>query len=286
MTPLILAGLLAALTDATPLPTLAPQDIRTQVAALAPEARQALLSDAYEKKVTLQMSDEQLAAMMDAMGAEVRLNTAFAFLAKHNTYEVIVTKQERIDGKLNEGQEVDRTLVRIREKPKAVYMKWLKGGRHVGQELIFDAVTTPKQFRVRPDGVFGVLAYNIDLDSRLAHEESIHLPGDYGFGGLLGFLNQDRIKLEKAGLPTAPVSQKSAVHRGIKCWENVYLTPGRPAYSADKARFLYDLTSGQPLFAEVYDKNGVLWERYDYEEVRWAPLPANAFDKKNPAYDF
>ena len=60
-----------------------------------------------------------------------------------------------------------------------------------------------------------------------------------------------------------------------------------PRYYGSRVAFYLGKDDGLPVKAEIWDRNGKLYERYEYPEIkRNVGLTAKDFDPKNSAYNF
>ena len=261
-----------------------PAALQAFFAKQSPADKKTILTAMGHKNIAVKMSDEQISALYTGVGSDHLLNATRAFLSENPTYETVLLKQERINGTLNAIP--DRMLIRFREKPLAIYIKWLDKGRHVGQEVIYDSSKDPRRIKAHAGGWLNILAVNLTLDSGIVHAETRHDLTELGFGTLIGHLAADRALLAQNGLSTSPVIERSVMHKGKRYWENVYETPGPPKYYTARARFLFDLQTGVPMLTEIFDQQGVLQERMEYESVNWINLGDETFDPANPAYRF
>lgn len=278
------ALLAASITDVTQLPMQPPASLQAFFAKQSPAAKQSLLKEMGQHGIALKMSDEQISALYIGVGSDNLLKATSLFLSENPTYETVLLKQERIKGKVNAVP--DRMLIRFREKPLAIYIKWLDKGRHVGQEVIYDSSKDPKALKAHGGGWLNLITVNLTLDSGIVHAETRHYLTELGFGTLIAHLKSDRALLAKNGLSTAPVIERSVMHKGKRYWENVFETPGPPVYYAARARFLFDLETGVPMLTEIFDHQGQLQERMEYESVKWIKLDDKTFEPANPEYRF
>lgn len=279
-----LALLAAPVTDVTALPALAPEALHARVAAQTHDEKIAMLAAMKDAGLAAKLTDAQIAALYTGVGTDVILDATSRWLAMHNTYSFIMRKQERIRGKLNETP--DRMRVRYRETPKAVYAGWIEGGRHVGQEVLYDAAKRKDHLRAHAGGWLNIITVSLSINSGIVKRETNHTIDEMGFKRIVDNLVQDRAKLLADGRSIAPVSERSVVYEGTKYWENVYETPGPPRYYAKKARLLFDLDTGLPRLLEIFDADEQLLERIFFEEIDWRPLDGDAFSEENPAYKF
>lgn len=282
---LLLTGLLAApITDVTHLPALPAEELRERIARQSREQKLEMLAKIKALRIAPKLSDAQISALYTGVGPDVLLDATTQWLAMNNTYEFIMRKQERVNGKLNETP--DRMRVRYREHPKAVYAGWIEGGRHVGQEVLYDAAKDPGRLRAHAGGWLNLITVSLSIHSGIVKRETNHTIDEMGFKRIIDNLKSDRDRLIGDGLSIEPRSARSVVFEGVKYWENVFETPGPPRYYSKRARILFDLETGVPRLLEIYDPQGELLERIVFEQVTWAPLGDEVFSEDHPDYRF
>lgn len=91
--------------------------------------------------------------------------------SKVTDYTAVMHKQERINGRLGDGQEIE---LKLRHEPFSVYMKWTSGDR--GRQLIYVDGQNDGNMLVQPGGIKGRLTGVMSLDptGTLAMSESRH----------------------------------------------------------------------------------------------------------------
>ncbi len=281
---ILVVAFFSALTQPTGLLQLSGPEIRAILTGYDEAAKLELLREVGEKGIALDMTDEQITGLYEGAGPEVLIKASKAWLVENNTYEFIMLKQELVRGQWNETP--DRMLVKFREKPRAVYAKWLEGGRRPGQEVIFNELKDPENLRAHAGGWLNLITVTLSLNSAIVKRDTNHTLDEMGFLELMRHLDDDRIKLEKRGLSVAPVSSRSVTYKGKRYWENVYETPGPPDFYTARARLLFDLQYAVPRLVEVFDTNGKLIERIEYEMTRWVKLDDSHFEENHPDYNF
>jgi hypothetical protein len=79
--------------------------------------------------------------------------------SKVTDYTAVMHKQERINGRLGAGQEIE---LKLRHEPFSVYMKWTSGDR--GRQLIYVEGQNDGNMLVQPGGIKGRLTGVMSLD--------------------------------------------------------------------------------------------------------------------------
>jgi hypothetical protein len=197
---------------------------------------------------------------------DLLLAGAEAKLDKLKTYQVRISRQERVGGQLQPQEEI---LLSIRRDPKAVRLEWTDGASK-GREVIYSAKLDPRMIFVHHPGAAVVLpAMKIPVDSPLITKNSRHKITDAGFETIVenmlkarGDAQDDQrggALLQYKGLKTPDGFDRRCHHfvRRSKTGEtwNVYL----------------DSQSMLPRLVLAEDSRGELLERYVYHEVRENP---------------
>jgi hypothetical protein len=159
--------------------------------------------------------------------------------AKIPDYTCTLFKQERIGGRLNDGQTID---MKIRHEPFSVYMKWLSGDR--GRQLIYVDGLNEGRMLVQPGGIKGRLTGVLHLEPE----------------GTLA-MSESRYPIMKAGLLELARSileyQVRDIERGtgFRCELRDHQEfEGRPCY-------LYQIECEGPEFCDVYRKSIVFIDK-------------------------
>jgi len=204
------------------------------------------------------------------------LAQAQAKLEALKTYQVKISRQERVQGRLQPEEDI---LLSIRSEPKAVRLEW-SNGPSKGREVIYSSTLDRGMIFVHQPGAAMVLpSMKIPVDSPLVTRNSRHSITDAGFDTILenmrgskgaaGNNQSERAELVYLGLETPKGLDRSCHHfvrRSVsgESW-NVYL----------------DSRSMLPRLVVAEDSNGDLIERYVYNEVRENPTDlasAGAFE--------
>ncbi len=211
-------------------------------------AERAQLPRAEQERLLRRASSEELLAggreSVDALG----------------TYEVLLSKRERIGGKLQDLQL--RRLV-VREHPFAVRVVAEQGGT-LGRRVLFDSVRDPRHLLVREPGVLGWLGWiHIGLDDPRIFKSTNHPVTDIGFGAML---RQEARDLEQ-GKPFGGYlrTDEGWNERGHYCLR--FDAPRRAGkLYASRSRVCVDPASWLPLEMTVWDEHGLL-ETYEFSQL-------------------
>jgi outer membrane lipoprotein-sorting protein len=191
--------------------------------------------------------------------------------------------QERIERELRPEQEM---LLKFK-KPLKVYLRWLTG-KHEGRQALYPAGSGGRELLVRLPLLVGAITVSLDPQSPRAKKDGRHAITDVGIGRLLELiadnaahgLPRDELTVEPGGPQTTfdRPTQRYTLH-----------------FPADPAKRYYCMTAiidvdeqyQLPIYAEIFDWQGDLIERYGYRDLRLNPGLTDAdFDPQNTAYGF
>lgn len=207
-------------------------------------------------------------------------------------YEARFFKQERIDGVLNEDEEIDLKLAHV---PFRVYMKWRSG--EVGQQALYIDGEYDNQVLVQPGGLKGRLAGTLKMDPR---DERAMACSRYPITNL-GMVELARlvkaVLMQDLEANAAMSSQfiEDAEYEGRPCYRYLatYKTP-QPGHPYRKVEMCIDKEFEVPVLVRTHgwDENGSpapdedsLLECYRYHEVEvYDEVPEKDFDPKNRKY--
>jgi len=199
-------------------------------------------------------------------------------------YTSIMYKQERLGNKL---QDVEKILVKFREKPKGIYMKWLDGPWK-GRELVYsDKALGVGKVRVRESGILGIIPVTLPVDSEIAKRGSNHMVTEIGLKNLLDMIEFDYRK-------AAPKGELTRKNHGIVDVDGHKVFKQESILSKDKSKGYYcyrmihyiDYLRSLEIQAEVFNWDNELQESYLYTQIKLnAGLTDRDFDPSNPDYD-
>jgi outer membrane lipoprotein-sorting protein len=203
--------------------------------------------------------------------------------AQIDHYAATFLMQERIDGELHPEQ----WLALKFKKPFKVYLRWMKG-KNEGRQALYPAGLDGNELWVRVPMLVRAVTITLDPQSPRARKGGRHAITDVGIGRLLDFISENaqrglqrgELTIEEGGLRTTfdrPV-QRYTLH-----------LPNNPTkgYYCMAAILDVDRDYRLPIYAEIYDWDGRLVERYGYLDLRLNPgLTDEDFDPKNPDYGF
>ncbi len=198
-------------------------------------------------------------------------------------YTCIYYKQERLGDKL---QGVETILLKYREKPKAIYMKWLDGPWK-GREMLYNETLSQDKVRVRESGFLGVIPIWIHYMSPIAMRGTNHPAVEVG----LKFMLELNLREYKKAFANKELARKNHGiqmvdgHR-VFAMENI-MTKNNPAakYYCHRVIQYMDYQRGLEPKAEVFNFNDQLKESFTYTKIKInAGLTDRDFDPENPEY--
>jgi len=222
--------------------------------------------------------------------AILNLNPDWVFLeiglrryAELKDYTCIYYKQERLGDEL---QGVETILLKYREKPKAIYMKWLDGPWK-GREMIYNETLSQDKVRVRESGFLGVIPIWIHYTSPIAMRGTNHPAIEVGLKFMLE-LNLREYKKAFANKELARKNHGIQTVDGHKVFvmENI-MTRNNPQarYYCHRVKQYMDYQRALEPKAEVFNWDNELQESFIYTKIKLnAGLTDKDFDPNNPEY--
>ncbi len=238
------------------------------------------------KKLFSSMSLDRVQVILDATEDWVLIETGKRKYKQINTYTCILYKIERIDGEL-QGEE--KILLKYREKPKAIYMKWLPhpSSPWVGREALYnERILGAGKVRVREKGILGVIPVTLPIDSEIAKRGTNHVITETGLKYLLDLIEENYRKAN----PNGDVEDKNY---GIVDVDGHKVYKRENILSRDKSKGYYcyrlmnyiDFTRSLEIKAETWNHDNEYSESYLYTQIQINPdLTENDFDPENPDY--
>ncbi|MEI6003063.1 DUF1571 domain-containing protein [Paraburkholderia bengalensis] len=242
------------------------------------------LRNAAQSGTLEQMDDAQLVALFEAFDPLTVPRYIEEGPNGYPSYEFTMLRQERIRGVW--PRRPDHMLVRLTRDPLRIYAKWLPGGPHAGQEMIYDETRRPDQMYGHLGGIFNIVPMWASVNGVLARSQSNHQVRDLGIEFIARqFLDEGR-KFAAVGI-THPAQIEVKTLDGVRVIAFTYETPtGQPEYYAKKEVLGLDLRHPYFRTAESYDNDGQPFERIVFLTITPKTFDDMAFDPKNPAYRF
>lgn len=223
-----------------------------RLAGLSDEARRAEISS---------LAPAERFAVLEQVPAgdlvEIGKNAARAL----QTYSTKLTKQERIDGELQDPQ---AAMVWFQPSPLALRVEFIEGSPK-GRRLLYNSSLRTDELRAREAGFLGIAgAIWVGVNSSLTRGDSNHPITDIGFGALMDLIGKDFSTAASAGGHARTNEGPDA--KGLYCI--LFTAPKDVAgLYATSARLCIDPVLGLPMRTEITDTKGFL-ERYIYSDVK------------------
>ena len=255
-----------------------------QVGSLPVERQIAWLNHAAQSGDLEKLSDAQLVELFQSLAPDTLPRYLEAGSARYREYEFRTFGQQRIKGVWQD--EPAHLLVRYRQDPRQVYVKWLADGRNAGQEMIYDETKNPKQLYAHQGGTFSFVSIWTPIDSGRALAQSRHTVRELNIGYVTNLYLSELKKYHAAGIDK-PSKVEVSTESGERVVAFTWETPtGQPQFYAKKVRLGLDLR--HPFFrtSEACDNSGELFEKFTFADVTPKHFDDSAFDPKNPQYRF
>ncbi|MEZ0605793.1 DUF1571 domain-containing protein [Paraburkholderia sp. IW21] len=256
----------------------------TQVSSLPVERQIVWLSWAARSGELERLDDGQLIELFRALAPDTLPRYVQTGSARYQEYEFQTFSQQRVKGKWQ--TEPAHMLVRYRQKPRQVYVKWLADGRNAGQEMIYDEKKDPDRFYAHPGGILNLVSLWVPINGARVKAQSNHTVRELGIDHVTDLFLAELKKYRAAG-----VEQPSKIEvlndHGARIVAFTWETPnGRPDFYAKKERLGLDLR--QPFFrtSEAWDNDLELFEKFSFTDVTPKRFDDSVFDAKNPEYRF
>ena len=200
-----------------------------------------------------------------------------------NDYVGVFHKQERMDGKLNEGE----TALFKFQKPFKVYMKFT-GGPSTGTEALYAEGSYENKLLVRRGGILGIMTLSLDPRGSLAMSRNRHPVTELGFGFLLAEFRRNIEPAIRSGeLEIMRLTDETFNERPATVVEGRFLSHGGRKYYC--ARFIMHIDKELllPVGDVFYDGNDEMFEDYLFTDVKLnVGLTATDFSRHNESYRF
>lgn len=203
--------------------------------------------------------------------------------ARVDHYTATFLMQERIDGELETSQLIALKI----KKPFRVYMHWIEGPNK-GRKALYPAAPNSDKLLVRVPIFLGPITLTLDPHGSLAMKGRRHPITDIGIGRLLDLITENvrrgfgkgKLRVEDRG--GHPMFDRPAHRYWIDSPAD--LSTG---YAGMSAIIDVDREHRLPIYAEIFDRENQLIERYGYLNLQLNPGLTDAdFDPKHPEYGF
>jgi len=243
------------------------------------------LSGQVQANAFADWSDDDILAMAQAMKPETLLRWLRAEVAKLPEYEYRMRRQERVKDQWQSQPAL--MLIRYRNAPRQVYARWLKGGAHAGQEIIYDETVRKDEMYGHLGGLFGFAAIWSALDGSLAKSQSNHTARELGLQFIVDTVERDGRAHVAAGGSGKFNEAKMVTEGGERMLRLTWDAPsGPPTFYAKRVRLYFDLKNPWVRVEEAWDASGNQAEKIVIESVTRKTWNDQTFNPKNPEYKF
>jgi hypothetical protein len=208
--------------------------------------------------------------------ANTILARAEARLGAMKTYQVKITRLERVSGTLQPEEDI---LVSIKRDPKSVRLEWASGPNK-GREVIYSSTLDPRVMFVHmPTTALPLPAMKIAIDSPLATRNSRHAITEAGFDTIVANFRKSAKQGSNAGSDPGALN-----YRGLEKpagLDRACHHFARRTASGETWNIYLDQASLLPRMVVAEDPRGELVERDIYREIRENPselAAASAFE--------
>jgi hypothetical protein len=265
---------------------LSPEQLQKTLDALTPEeiaSQSFFMGEEGRKRLFSEMPLAATEAILNHTEDWTLVETGKRMNSLIKDYTCIMYKQERLGKNL---QGVEKILLKYREKPKGIYMKWLDGP-WTGRELLYnEALFGAGKVRVREKGALGIIAMTIPADWEIAKRGSNHTCTEIGMKYLLFMIENDYRKVIAKG-QLQRKSEGMVEVDGVKVYKEESWMPRdkKLGYYCYHMTHYLDFLRSLEIKAEVYNWDDELQESYYYTEIKLnSGLTDKDFDPANPEY--
>lgn len=203
--------------------------------------------------------------------------------AQVDDYAATFLIQEQVDGQLGAEQ-----LIALKfQKPLKVYMRWLDGSNK-GRQALYPVGANGNELLVRVPMLVGAITLTLDPRGHLAMKGRRHPITDIGIGRLLDFIRENAHRGHSSGkFSMEDRGEHTTFDRPIHRY--ILRSPPDSAKGYDGMTAIIDVDREHrlPIYAQIFDGNHQLIERYGYLNLRLNPGFTDAdFDPQHPDYGF
>jgi len=245
--------------------------------ATAPRPDKSRTRDSAGQNATDDLAEQRRTPNRDEKLQDV-LATARDRLDTLSTYQVNITRVERVGGQMQAEEEV---VLNIRRNPKAVRLEWAKGPNK-GREVIYSAAINDRMMYVNSgNSALPVPRMTIPVDSPLALRNSRHPITEAGFDTIL-----DNLFKFLEPKTAAVASDGKLIYKGIDrprgldqpCHLVERVTPKGETWQV----YLDTRTFMPAMVSSVQTSSGELIERYTYRNLKPNPAELASIDAFDP----
>ncbi len=243
----------------------------------APRPGKSRTSDSAGRNATNDLAEQQRTPSRDEKLQDV-LATAKERLDALSTYQVNITRTERVGGQMQDEEEV---VLNIRRNPKAVRLEWAKGPSK-GREVIYSAAINDRMMYVNSgNSALPIPRMTLPVDSPLALRNSRHPITEAGFDTIL-----DNLFKFLEPKTAALASDGKLIYKGIDrpkgldqpCHLVERVTPKGETWQV----YLDTRTLMPAMVSAVQTSSGELIERYTYRNLKRNPAELASIEAFDP----
>ena len=177
-------------------------------------------------------------------------------------YACLFHRRERI-GKVLVQQRNVRTRVK---KPFCVLLSWTEG-KMKGAESLYCPVKFGDKIRAHAGGVLQYLVLTLNPDGSLAMKDSRHSIREFGIEYLVRRIASDVKKSRETGEGNVTYQREAVLACG-PAWIYEGRFPDGKGFYGSRVVVCFDEKTSLPLKLSMYDKDDVLLEEYEFENLR------------------
>lgn len=205
------------------------------------------------------------------------LDEALGRLESMQTYQVAITRTERVNGSVLPEE---KALLSIRRNPKAVRLEWPEGPNK-GREVIYSASLNERMMHVNvANSAIPIPRMTIPVDSVLALRNSRHAITEAGFDTIFSNLTK---QIDDQGRPIG--NEGRLTYKGLQEVQGV----DRPCHLIQRItptkeiwRVYLDQESLMPAVVTAHQADGGVLESYRYEHLKANPTELAAVEAFDP----
>ena len=198
--------------------------------------------------------------------AKAILAQAQARLNGMNTYQVKISRIERVGGQLQPQEDI---LLSIQRDPKAVRLEWTDGPSN-GREVIYSSKLDSKMIFVHmPSSPIPIPTMKIAVDSPMVMRNSRHAITEAGFDTII-----ENLQKARRGATKEQPARESLEYKGVETTKGIDAPAHhfvRTTPAGETWNIYLDSRTMLPRLVSAEDSRGELVERYVYRDVRENP---------------
>ncbi|QUP54880.1 DUF1571 domain-containing protein [Ralstonia syzygii] len=270
---------------AVPAAAASPSAVAASFAAMDTAAQAAWLGAHVRDGSLAGWSDEAVLAMARAMKPDTLVRWLRTEVAGLSEYEYRMHRQERVKDRWQSQPSI--MDIRYRHAPRQVYVRWLEGGTHAGQEIIYDETVRQGEMFGHLGGLLGFATIWSALDGPIVRSQSNHTARELGLQFIVDTLERDGRAYAAAGHIAKFDEARIVTEDGVRMLQLTWDAPGGPpAFYAKRVRLYFDLRHPWVRAEEAWDESGRQLEKIVIDNVTRKTWNDQTFNPKNPEYKF